>query len=181
MCTYPRAHQAMTLLRDGNPIHDSRYLNEFFHFEMLPTSKGTSIPVLHIKYPKADTTIIYSHGNATDIGHMRDYFLRLANDLKVPFAALRLDGFAERLFAALDVTSGRPNRVRLQRLRHEHGVGKRQRATQALLSPHVLRRRGCVQLLRDQRQNRPRDRLWPVARVAFLKHSWSCVLLSQLG
>ncbi|KAH9739292.1 Hydrolase 4 domain-containing protein [Citrus sinensis] len=37
------------------------------------TRRGTDIVAVHIKHPKSTATILYSHGNAADLGQMYDY------------------------------------------------------------------------------------------------------------
>ena len=83
----------MTLIRRGKLIKSSTYANQYFHFQHVSTKKGTKIPLIHIKYPDADTTIIFSHGNATDIGHMRNHFNKLAAELKVAIIAYDYSGY----------------------------------------------------------------------------------------
>lgn len=51
---------------------------------MIPTAtKGTCIPIVYFPTPNARHTIIYSHGNATDIGAMYSFYVALARELKV--------------------------------------------------------------------------------------------------
>ncbi|KAH9675690.1 Hydrolase 4 domain-containing protein [Citrus sinensis] len=37
------------------------------------TRRGTDIVAVHIKHPKSTATVLYSHGNAADLGQMYDY------------------------------------------------------------------------------------------------------------
>ena len=45
------------------------------------------------KYPGASHTILFSHGNATDCGHMRDQFVDLCVSLRVNVAAYEYGGY----------------------------------------------------------------------------------------
>ncbi|XP_073311220.1 uncharacterized protein [Primulina huaijiensis] len=39
----------------------------------LPTRRGTEIVAVYVRYPMASSTLLYSHGNAADLGQMYDY------------------------------------------------------------------------------------------------------------
>lgn len=49
----------------------------------LPTRRGTEIVALYVRYPMATSTLLYSHGNAADIGQMYELFIELSIHLRV--------------------------------------------------------------------------------------------------
>lgn len=49
----------------------------------LPTRRGTEIVAVYIRYPTATSTLLYSHGNAADIGQMYELFVELSIHLRV--------------------------------------------------------------------------------------------------
>lgn len=49
----------------------------------LRTKKGNEIVTVHIKHPKASATLLYSHGNAADLGQMFELFVELSLRLRV--------------------------------------------------------------------------------------------------
>lgn len=50
----------------------------------LRTRRGNEIVALYVKHPKAPaTTMLYSHGNAADLGQMFDLFVELSLRLRV--------------------------------------------------------------------------------------------------
>lgn len=49
----------------------------------LETKKGTTIVALYVKNPSASLTVLYSHGNAADLGQMYDLFSELSFHLRV--------------------------------------------------------------------------------------------------
>lgn len=49
----------------------------------LPTKKGTEIVAVYIRNPAAMLTVLYSHGNAADLGQMYDLFTELSHLLRV--------------------------------------------------------------------------------------------------
>lgn len=63
-------------------------LDPFSHREnievlRLPTRRGTEIVAVYIRYPMATSTLLYSHGNAADIGQMYELFVELSVHLRV--------------------------------------------------------------------------------------------------
>lgn len=49
----------------------------------LPTRRGTEIVAVYVRYPMATSTLLYSHGNAADIGQMYELFIELSIHLRV--------------------------------------------------------------------------------------------------
>lgn len=49
----------------------------------LRTRRGNEIVAVHVKHPKASGTLLYSHGNAADLGQMLKFFLELSFCLRV--------------------------------------------------------------------------------------------------
>jgi hypothetical protein len=44
----------------------------------LATKRGTEIVALYVKHPTANLTLLYSHGNAADLGQMHELFVELS-------------------------------------------------------------------------------------------------------
>jgi len=59
----------------------------------IDTETGSRIPAYIFEVPRARFTILYSHSNATDIGHMNDLCRRLANVLHVNVMAYEYTGY----------------------------------------------------------------------------------------
>lgn len=49
----------------------------------LPTRRGTEIVAVYVRYPMATSTLLYSHGNAADVGQMYELFIELSIHLRV--------------------------------------------------------------------------------------------------
>ncbi|KAF7136086.1 hypothetical protein RHSIM_Rhsim08G0180900 [Rhododendron simsii] len=49
----------------------------------LPTRRGTDIVAVYVRYPMATSTLLYSHGNAADVGQMYELFIELSIHLRV--------------------------------------------------------------------------------------------------
>lgn len=49
----------------------------------LPTRKGTEIVAMYVRHPMATSTVLYSHGNAADLGQMYELFIELSIHLRV--------------------------------------------------------------------------------------------------
>ena len=49
----------------------------------LPTKRGTEVVAVYMKNPSASLTLLYSHGNAADLGQMYELFSELSLHLRV--------------------------------------------------------------------------------------------------
>ena len=49
----------------------------------LPTRRGTEIVAVYVRHPTATSTLLYSHGNAADLGQMYELFIELSIHLRV--------------------------------------------------------------------------------------------------
>lgn len=49
----------------------------------LCTSRGNEIVAVYVRNPAADLTVLYSHGNAADLGQMYELFTELSFHLRV--------------------------------------------------------------------------------------------------
>nr|XP_043617675.1 alpha/beta hydrolase domain-containing protein 17C-like [Erigeron canadensis] len=57
------------------------------------TRRGNKIVAVYVRYPMATRTILYSHGNAADIGQMYDLFIDLSIHLKVNLMGYDYSGY----------------------------------------------------------------------------------------
>ena len=49
----------------------------------LPTKRGTEVVTMYVRQPGARLTLLYSHGNAADLGQMYELFVELSSHLNV--------------------------------------------------------------------------------------------------
>lgn len=70
------------------------YLHPSRHF-WLNTSTGSRIPAFYIERPNAQVTILFSHGNAEDLGMIYDWFNDLARVLRVNIMAYDYTGYGK--------------------------------------------------------------------------------------
>ncbi len=63
------------------------------HVEWLRTSSRNHIPALFFQVERAKHTLLFSHGNGTDIGQMFDFFVHLALTLGVSIFAYEYTGY----------------------------------------------------------------------------------------
>uniref|UniRef100_A0A3Q7F9M6 Serine aminopeptidase S33 domain-containing protein n=1 Tax=Solanum lycopersicum TaxID=4081 RepID=A0A3Q7F9M6_SOLLC len=59
----------------------------------LPTKKGTEIVAVYIRNPAATLTVLYSHGNAADLGQMYELFVELSHLLRVNLMGYDYSGY----------------------------------------------------------------------------------------
>ncbi|XP_073101054.1 uncharacterized protein [Elaeis guineensis] len=67
----------------------------------LPTRRGMEIVAVYIRYPMASSTLLYSHGNAADIGQMYELFLELSFHLRINLLGYDYSGYGQ--------SSGKPS------------------------------------------------------------------------
>lgn len=61
----------------------------------LRTKKGNEIVTVYIKHPKASATLLYSHGNAADLGQMFELFVELSLRLRVNLVGYDYSGYGQ--------------------------------------------------------------------------------------
>ncbi|XP_057787948.1 uncharacterized protein LOC131005148 [Salvia miltiorrhiza] len=61
----------------------------------LPTRRGTEIVAVYVRYPMASSTLLYSHGNAADIGQMYELFIELSIHLRVNLLGYDYSGYGQ--------------------------------------------------------------------------------------
>ncbi|KAF1877592.1 hypothetical protein Lal_00040308 [Lupinus albus] len=61
----------------------------------LPTRRGTEIVAIYIRHPMATSTLLYSHGNAADLGQMYQLFIELSIHLRVNLMGYDYSGYGQ--------------------------------------------------------------------------------------
>ncbi|KAH9615081.1 hypothetical protein KSS87_011058 [Heliosperma pusillum] len=61
----------------------------------IPTRRGTEIVAMYVRYPMAHSTLLYSHGNAADIGQMYELFIQLSIHLKINIMGYDYSGYGQ--------------------------------------------------------------------------------------
>ncbi|KAK9700193.1 hypothetical protein RND81_08G222700 [Saponaria officinalis] len=61
----------------------------------LRTKRGNDVVAVHVRHPKASATLLYSHGNAADLGQMFELFVELSNRLRVNFMGYDYSGYGQ--------------------------------------------------------------------------------------
>ncbi|CDY28668.1 hypothetical protein HID58_092523 [Brassica napus] len=61
----------------------------------LQTRRGTEIMAMYVRHPMATSTLLYSHGNATDLGQMYELFIELGIHLKVNLMGYDYSGYGQ--------------------------------------------------------------------------------------
>ncbi|KAK7302174.1 hypothetical protein RJT34_13056 [Clitoria ternatea] len=60
-----------------------------------PNRRGTEIVAMYVRHPMAKSTILYSHGNAADIGQMYELFIELSIHLRVNLMGYDYSGYGQ--------------------------------------------------------------------------------------
>ena len=84
-------------------FYKSNYNIDIKHFksQYLSTKRGERIASYYIFHPNAEYTILFSHGNAADIGLMRNHLCRMYEKCKVSIFAYEYSGYGR--------SSGKPS------------------------------------------------------------------------
>ncbi|CAN1845720.1 Alpha/beta hydrolase domain-containing protein 17B, partial [Linum perenne] len=61
----------------------------------LTTRRGNEIVAVYVRYPMATTTLLYSHGNAADVGQMYELFIELSIHLRVNLLGYDYSGYGQ--------------------------------------------------------------------------------------
>lgn len=61
----------------------------------LRTRRGNEIVAVHVKHPRASATLLYSHGNAADLGQMFELFSELSARLRVNLMGYDYSGYGQ--------------------------------------------------------------------------------------
>lgn len=64
---------------------DEKFMKDYFDSFYTKTKRGNKIACLYIRNPKKDVkyTILFSHGNAADLGMLTGFYCRLVHHLNV--------------------------------------------------------------------------------------------------
>ncbi|GAA0162004.1 serine protease [Lithospermum erythrorhizon] len=95
---FPPHPPSYTVVRDNST--GLLLLNRFHHREnvevlKLPTRKGNEIVAVYIRHPMATSTVLYSHGNAADLGQMFELFIELSIHLRVNLLGYDYSGYGQ--------------------------------------------------------------------------------------
>ncbi|XP_010943341.1 uncharacterized protein [Elaeis guineensis] len=61
----------------------------------LQTKRGTEIVAMYVRNPEAKLTVLYSHGNAADLGQMYELFVELSHHLRVNLMGYDYSGYGQ--------------------------------------------------------------------------------------
>ncbi|KAL0920969.1 hypothetical protein M5K25_007990 [Dendrobium thyrsiflorum] len=95
---FPPSPPSYELVRE--PVTGLTTINQFPHREnvevmRLPTRRGTEIVAVYIRNPMAASTLLYSHGNAADLGQMYELFIELSIHLRVNLMGYDYSGYGQ--------------------------------------------------------------------------------------
>ncbi|KAB2004179.1 hypothetical protein ES319_D11G180700v1 [Gossypium barbadense] len=88
----------------------------------LRTRRGNDIVAVHIKHPKASATLLYSHGNAADLGQMFELFVELCNRLRVNLMGYDYSGYGQSIGKPTECNTYADIDAAYKCLKEEYGV-----------------------------------------------------------
>lgn len=93
---FPPTPPSYSIISDPDAAAATRFLipevpsREGVDVLKLRTRRGNEIVAVHVKHHKATTTVLYSHGNAADLGQMFPLFVELSLRLRINVMGLVL-------------------------------------------------------------------------------------------
>lgn len=81
------------------------------------TRRGHEVVSAFVRHPRARATVLYSHGNAADLGQMLDLFVDLSTHLRVNLMGYDYSGYGQ--------STGKTSRQYIDFLRISMELGKR--------------------------------------------------------
>ncbi|CAN1160876.1 Alpha/beta hydrolase domain-containing protein 17C [Linum perenne] len=88
----------------------------------LPTRRGNEIVAVHVKHPRASATLLYSHGNAADLGQMYELFVELSNRLRVNLMGYDYSGYGRSTGKPTEYNTYADIEAAYQCLKDQYGV-----------------------------------------------------------
>ncbi|CAK9862376.1 unnamed protein product [Sphagnum jensenii] len=88
----------------------------------LPTKRGTEIVALYVKHPTANLTLLYSHGNAADLGQMHELFVELSVHLRINVLGYDYSGYGASTGKPSELNTYADIEAAYECLEHTYGV-----------------------------------------------------------
>lgn len=76
---------------------DEKFMQEYFDSFYTKTKRGNKIACLYIRNPKKDVkyTVLFSHGNAADLGMLTGFYCRLVHHLNINLFSYDYSGYGQ--------------------------------------------------------------------------------------
>ncbi|KAB2612466.1 alpha/beta hydrolase domain-containing protein 17B-like [Pyrus ussuriensis x Pyrus communis] len=88
----------------------------------LRTRRGNEIVAVHVKHPKASATMLYSHGNAADLGQMYELFVELSARLRINLMGYDYSGYGQSTGKATEYNTYADIDAAYKCLKEKYGV-----------------------------------------------------------
>ncbi|KAG7586052.1 Alpha/Beta hydrolase fold [Arabidopsis thaliana x Arabidopsis arenosa] len=88
----------------------------------LRTRYGNEIVAVYVKHSKANGTLLYSHGNAADLGQMFELFVELSNRLRVNLMGYDYSGYGQSTGQASECNTYADIEASYKCLKEKYGV-----------------------------------------------------------
>ncbi|XP_068303271.1 uncharacterized protein [Pyrus communis] len=88
----------------------------------LRNRRGNEIVAVHVKHPKASATMLYSHGNAADLGQMFELFVELSTRLRINLMGYDYSGYGQSTGKATECNTYADIDAAYKCLKEKYGV-----------------------------------------------------------
>lgn len=120
---FPPQPPTYNIQREGAKITFARIRSEKnIHVHLLDTKRGNRIVAMYWRHPYARFTVLYSHGNAADLGQMYDLFVQLRKHLRINLMAYDYSGYGASTGKATEYNTYSDIEAVYQCLTTEYGV-----------------------------------------------------------
>lgn len=88
----------------------------------LRNRRGNDVVAVHVKHPKASATMLYSHGNAADLGQMFELFVELSIRLRINIMGYDYSGYGQSTGKASECNTYADIDAAYKCLKEQYGV-----------------------------------------------------------
>lgn len=120
---FPPDPPSYKLCRDGGKLYMTNVpRDKYMNVQLVETKEGNRIVAMLLRHPYARFTLLYSHGNAADLGQMHDIFLELRAHLRVNVMSYDYSGYGASSGKATEFNTYADIEAVYHCLRRDHGI-----------------------------------------------------------
>lgn len=120
---FPPDPPSYKLCIDGGKLYMTNVpRDKYKDVQLVETKEGNRIVTMYLRYPHARFTLLYSHGNAADLGQMHDLLLELRAHLRVNVMSYDYSGYGASSGKATEFNTYADIEAVYDCLRRDYGI-----------------------------------------------------------
>lgn len=120
---FPPDPPSYKLCIDGGKLYMTNVpRDKYKDVQLVETKDGNRIVTMYLRHPHARFTLLYSHGNAADLGHMHDLLLELRAHLRVNVMCYDYSGYGASSGKATEFNTYADIEAVYHCLRRDYGI-----------------------------------------------------------